>query len=138
MGRVRSCRVCGCTDERACRGGCYWIGPDLCSRCEDDRGAIFRGVCQETRPIGTTFNGVVLDVLRHGTFEILIFETEGPPKQAFLCMHSPGMLAGIIPGDLGSVVLKMGPKGTYWKYNGQAEACLTDQPDTLTVAESRP
>lgn len=35
---VPRCRVCGCTDERACPGGCHW-GPDptmagdLCSRC---------------------------------------------------------------------------------------------------------
>jgi transcriptional regulator with XRE-family HTH domain len=27
------CRVCGCTDEAACEGGCYWIEPDLCSAC---------------------------------------------------------------------------------------------------------
>jgi len=27
------CRICGCTDERACPGGCFWVGKDLCSRC---------------------------------------------------------------------------------------------------------
>jgi hypothetical protein len=27
------CRVCGCTDERACPGGCIWAEPNLCSRC---------------------------------------------------------------------------------------------------------
>lgn len=27
------CRVCGCTHDNACRGGCYWVEPDLCSRC---------------------------------------------------------------------------------------------------------
>jgi len=31
---VRACRVCGCTDMRACEGGCYWVERDLCSRCE--------------------------------------------------------------------------------------------------------
>lgn len=30
---VRSCRRCGCTDDRACFGGCYWVAPDLCSVC---------------------------------------------------------------------------------------------------------
>lgn len=30
---VRQCRVCGCTQHRACPGGCYWFEPDLCSRC---------------------------------------------------------------------------------------------------------
>jgi len=27
------CRVCGCTDEEACEGGCTWVEPDLCSSC---------------------------------------------------------------------------------------------------------
>lgn len=30
---VETCRVCGCTDERACPGGCYWAAPGLCSSC---------------------------------------------------------------------------------------------------------
>lgn len=30
-----ACRVCGCTDERACPGGCWWVEPDLCSDCGD-------------------------------------------------------------------------------------------------------
>jgi hypothetical protein len=33
--QARSCRICGCTDNDACEGGCHWIGPDLCSTCED-------------------------------------------------------------------------------------------------------
>ena len=35
--RRRACLVCGCTQERACLGGCVWVGAptgvDLCSRC---------------------------------------------------------------------------------------------------------
>ena len=27
------CRVCGCTDDRACPGGCSWVAANLCSRC---------------------------------------------------------------------------------------------------------
>jgi hypothetical protein len=31
------CRVCGCTDEMACDGGCEWVedpeGGDICSAC---------------------------------------------------------------------------------------------------------
>lgn len=34
-GVVRHCRVCGCTDDRACEGGCAWVADDLCSACED-------------------------------------------------------------------------------------------------------
>ncbi|MCK9435726.1 MAG: hypothetical protein M0Q12_00795 [Synergistaceae bacterium] len=29
-----TCRVCGCTDNHACEGGCYWVEEDLCSACE--------------------------------------------------------------------------------------------------------
>lgn len=32
---VRRCRVCGCTDDYACPGGCYWVEEDLCSKCMD-------------------------------------------------------------------------------------------------------
>ena len=39
----RKCRDCGCTDDRACPGGCWWTdldlvgfrGGPLCSSCED-------------------------------------------------------------------------------------------------------
>jgi hypothetical protein len=31
---VRQCRGCGCTDLHACPGGCSWVAPDLCSRCQ--------------------------------------------------------------------------------------------------------
>jgi hypothetical protein len=27
------CKRCGCTDQRACEGGCQWVLPDLCSAC---------------------------------------------------------------------------------------------------------
>lgn len=27
------CRICGCTEDRACPGGCYWTDVDACSRC---------------------------------------------------------------------------------------------------------
>ncbi len=32
----RRCRVCGCTDDDPCVGGCYWVEDDLCSACEDE------------------------------------------------------------------------------------------------------
>lgn len=31
--QVMRCEVCGCTDDRACPGGCWWARPGLCSRC---------------------------------------------------------------------------------------------------------
>ncbi|MDD4566090.1 MAG: hypothetical protein PHE79_11530 [Eubacteriales bacterium] len=30
------CRVCGCTQDNACPGGCYWVEEDLCSACEGE------------------------------------------------------------------------------------------------------
>lgn len=27
------CRMCGCSDTMACRGGCTWVEPGLCSKC---------------------------------------------------------------------------------------------------------
>jgi len=30
---LRSCRICGCTQDDACPGGCYWVDEDLCSAC---------------------------------------------------------------------------------------------------------
>jgi predicted esterase len=29
----RSCRICGCTELKACPGGCWWVLPDVCSTC---------------------------------------------------------------------------------------------------------
>jgi len=28
-----ACVVCGCSESRACPGGCVWAAPNLCSRC---------------------------------------------------------------------------------------------------------
>lgn len=33
VGEGGICRDCGCTDERACPGGCWWVADDLCSTC---------------------------------------------------------------------------------------------------------
>lgn len=30
---VEVCRRCGCTELRACPGGCWWVARGLCSRC---------------------------------------------------------------------------------------------------------
>jgi hypothetical protein len=53
--KVRTCRACGCTDDHACEGGCWWVGDDICSACAEwpaepwvtsdgpeDRGCIFQ------------------------------------------------------------------------------------------------
>jgi hypothetical protein len=44
IGELRSapaaaCRVCGCTQNNACKGGCSWIEADLCSSCSPQANA---------------------------------------------------------------------------------------------------
>lgn len=34
------CRVCGCTQDNACPGGCYWVEEDLCSKCVERSGDV--------------------------------------------------------------------------------------------------
>ncbi len=31
----QKCRICGCTENDACEGGCYWVENDLCSKCAE-------------------------------------------------------------------------------------------------------
>jgi hypothetical protein len=33
----RACRVCGCTQDHGCEGGCSWVEWDLCSKCPAGR-----------------------------------------------------------------------------------------------------
>jgi hypothetical protein len=35
------CWKCGCVENRACLGGCYWVKPGLCSQCAEK--AVERG-----------------------------------------------------------------------------------------------
>lgn len=37
------CWVCGCIEERACDGGCRWVGDDLCGRCVTAAAALLAG-----------------------------------------------------------------------------------------------
>lgn len=30
---MSKCKICGCTDNHACKGGCFWVDDDLCSAC---------------------------------------------------------------------------------------------------------
>ena len=31
--KEQKCRICGCTDLKACKEGCEWVEGDLCSKC---------------------------------------------------------------------------------------------------------
>jgi hypothetical protein len=34
---MATCGSCGCTDERACPGGCSWFKKGLCTTCREDQ-----------------------------------------------------------------------------------------------------
>lgn len=36
--KEQKCRVCGCTWNNACVGGCYWVEEDLCNQCAERDG----------------------------------------------------------------------------------------------------
>jgi hypothetical protein len=38
-----TCLGCGCTDDRACAGGCHWVQPGICSTCEPRTASILNG-----------------------------------------------------------------------------------------------
>lgn len=42
---TQHCRICGCTNDRGCPGGCSWIEDDLCDRC---------AACADCKTPGTT------------------------------------------------------------------------------------
>lgn len=89
----RPCRVCGCTVDRACAGGCSWalaksIGPHtrkfgpLCSQCDERSEAIKKKLSDNQR-----FNLVKLA-------ELGAFSTSSPSP--FFCADlSPGAMGGL-------------------------------------------
>lgn len=62
---AEACRVCGCTWNNACSGGCYWAEPGLCSSCVNcepasgDRAVKFARVGKRTA--GRELDGVTHD-----------------------------------------------------------------------------
>lgn len=128
MSRVRSCRVCGCTDDRACDGGCSWVDLDLCSACIEHAGEMTAGVVFRTWPLGTRYVGIVLDVVRSERLEALCFEGTPPAggkKEFFLVPHNRGEL-DCKPGDRGTIICVEGrAKGQRWQYQADAQAYAT-------------
>lgn len=75
---VRSCAICGCTDERACPGGCGWATDDLCSRCAP---VALTGECHH----------YWLDRPESDTHECLVcgLEASGPPPRPGSALDAP-------------------------------------------------
>jgi hypothetical protein len=67
----RRCRHCGCTDDHACPGGCYWVEDDLCSECAhalaETATAIVDGMgIGDEAPIVCPHTKVLYDTPTHG------------------------------------------------------------------------
>ena len=43
--QIGKCRVCGCDDLHACKGGCYWVEPGLCSQCHEKMNSFSVTLC---------------------------------------------------------------------------------------------
>ena len=87
---VDTCRVCGCTDDQACPGGCYWVEDGLCSQCQ---WAIW---CWRS---GEAFLTKRTDV-DEGGLEILVHEDEALLREAFETISTHGWEKGrfFVPG----------------------------------------
>jgi hypothetical protein len=49
---VRKCRRCGCTEARACLGGCAWVlNTDVCDRCLTNEECALGMLIEELRGI---------------------------------------------------------------------------------------
>lgn len=42
----QKCRVCGCDQEHACKGGCFWVYDDLCSQCYERMMSFIINFCE--------------------------------------------------------------------------------------------
>lgn len=56
------CILCGCTDDYACPGGCWWVAPNLCSRCGE-----WNRTRRRYRPVKAPPR---LQQLRHACFDV--------------------------------------------------------------------
>ena len=47
---MKTCRVCGCTETRACIPPCSWAEPDLCTSCQQVMAAIAKWAVRASDP----------------------------------------------------------------------------------------
>ncbi|MFA5466956.1 MAG: hypothetical protein WC251_03805 [Candidatus Izemoplasmatales bacterium] len=50
---MSKCKICGCTDDRACEGGCFWIDKNetVCSECARIEKIVFENKITGARAI---------------------------------------------------------------------------------------
>lgn len=63
----QACRVCGCTWNNACHGGCSWVEPDLCSECVG-KSAVQGERSVKYRRVGIKAAGRLLDGVLHDAY----------------------------------------------------------------------
>jgi hypothetical protein len=63
------CRACGCDDDHACKGGCYWVEPNLCSQCYE-KSQVYCIKLRTVKMIG--------DVIQDGFYDIEVLAEEIP------------------------------------------------------------
>lgn len=72
---VDVCRACGCTDDSACAGGCWWVADDLCSSCDGMGAAVGHcGNCDKlaSDEIGLTLPGEDLGFCSQACFVVYV------------------------------------------------------------------
>ncbi len=61
---MQKCRICGCDDNHACKGGCYWVENDLCSQCfekmQSYQVSFFKGIYAANQKMAITNNSLIL------------------------------------------------------------------------------
>lgn len=60
-----TCMYCGCTEDRACPGGCAWAAPDLCTACLELADELGKWISRVARNVaGGALGTAVLERLR--------------------------------------------------------------------------
>ncbi len=58
--KKQKCIYCGCTQENACAGGCWWVAPNVCSNCEELFLNETYTMIEEQQKLHRHFNGQVI------------------------------------------------------------------------------
>lgn len=73
----QKCRVCGCTWNNACEGGCYWVEENLCSECVVEVitvGLKLESLVNEVKLKRKNFNNAFDDYIDKANYELYIAE----------------------------------------------------------------
>ncbi|HLL90359.1 MAG TPA: transcriptional regulator, partial [Tepidisphaeraceae bacterium] len=83
---ARACVGCGCTDERGCPGGCFWVTPDTCCTCA------IRRLHEAGRPEYAGLLQACVDQMRQeaeGDLDAFVAAHEGPTEEEVALQFEP-------------------------------------------------